>query len=247
MFPTTYFPSGSGVLYLEGETLKYRHIDGSVLTIQTVAEPSRVAGLQLWLKADAITGMTPGAPVATWPDASGKNRPATQATPERRPKYQAGARNGLPSLVFDGIDDVMDGLSATWRTVFAVVKASITPTAHMSLWGDSRPLIDMSIRRLGFGPNYSHENPNDFAQPSGCRIDGAPTNQVANGTWHILSCESPVARVFPYRVAGTGGYTPGRTWAGEIAELIVYDSLLSEADRARVERYLSFKYAISLA
>ena len=245
MFPNTYFPSGSGTLYVDGTQLKYRHLDGKVLTLLTVTSPVDIAGLQLWLKADEVNGASEGTVVAAWPDASGRGRDASQPLVARRPIYKTGLRNGLPALRFDGVDDCLDGASANWRTVFAVTQTSTSPTAHQTLWGHSER-VDMSIRRFVYGPTYSHNNGNDFAPASAIRINGVATNVVANGVWHILTAESPSLRSFPYRVAGTGLFTPGRTWAGDIAELIVYDRVLPAADLADVERYLSFKYAIPL-
>jgi hypothetical protein len=34
-------------------------------------EPGAIPGLTLWLRADGLTGLADGDPVATWPDASG--------------------------------------------------------------------------------------------------------------------------------------------------------------------------------
>ena len=42
-------------------------------------------GLALWLKADAITGLADGDPVASWADSSGNSHTATQATSGSRP------------------------------------------------------------------------------------------------------------------------------------------------------------------
>jgi hypothetical protein len=61
--------------------------------------------LLLWLRADALTGLASGDPVADWPDASGNGHSASQPTAARKPKYVASALNGLPAVSFDGADD----------------------------------------------------------------------------------------------------------------------------------------------
>ena len=43
-----------------------------------------------------------------------------------------------------------------------------------------------------------------------------------------------------------GGYDPGQAFAGDIAEIIVYDAYLNDAQRRIVENYLSAKYDISI-
>ncbi len=69
------------------------------------AVPLQVAGLQLWLAADAIPGLSDGQPVASWPDGSGLGRHAAQATAAKRPTYRVNIQNGRPGVQFDGIDD----------------------------------------------------------------------------------------------------------------------------------------------
>ncbi|MBU4212353.1 MAG: hypothetical protein KKD33_07200, partial [Verrucomicrobia bacterium] len=57
----------------------------SVLSFRSflsAAEPP-AAGLALWLKADAVTGIATGSPLAAWPDSSGHNRAAAQAAAEQ--------------------------------------------------------------------------------------------------------------------------------------------------------------------
>lgn len=55
-----------------------------------------------WFKADAITGLANGASVTTWADASGNGTDATQTTANRKPMYVTGAINGLPVVRFTG-------------------------------------------------------------------------------------------------------------------------------------------------
>ncbi len=46
---------------------------------------------------------------------------------------------------------------------------------------------------------------------------------------------------------GTAGTVPAAPLTGDIAEIIIYDSALSDANRQQVEQYLAWKYAITLA
>lgn len=55
----------------------------------------------VWLDASQITGITDGQALATWTDASGNGRNATQANTLRRPFYHTGVANGLPAVRFN--------------------------------------------------------------------------------------------------------------------------------------------------
>lgn len=248
MFPRDYFPSSLTTsqipLDLDGNTLVYTGADGTKYLVETYLHPESIPGLQLWLRADSIADVADGGPIATWNDSSGQGRHASAPTGGARPTFQAIARNGRPAIRFDGKSQLLNGPAGNWRSFFAVAWCDTSPSEHMSLWGVSVPTMDMSVRRFSVGPNYSHNNGNDFAPRSAYRIDGTPTNQVPNGIWHVVSCQSPVTRNFAYRVAGTSAMPNIRLWTGQIAEILVYDSALSALDSQKVEQYLAAKYGL---
>jgi hypothetical protein len=109
---------------------RMRALDPGILPV-----PLQVAGLRLWLAADLISGLSGGAAVATWPDASGRSNDATQGTGANQPTYQTAVINGLPVVRFDGSNDCLllatsDLLAATNAigaiSFFAVAKLSAT-------------------------------------------------------------------------------------------------------------------------
>ncbi len=55
----------------------------------------------MWLDATALSGLSDGDPVATWPDKSGHGNNATQATPANRPSLETLSFNGRKSVYFD--------------------------------------------------------------------------------------------------------------------------------------------------
>jgi hypothetical protein len=57
--------------------------------------------LAAWFKADAIIGVPDGASVATWPDSSGNGNDATQPVPSQQPAYVTAAINGRPAVHFN--------------------------------------------------------------------------------------------------------------------------------------------------
>jgi hypothetical protein len=69
--------------------------------------PATPAGLLAWYKADAITGLSDGDPIGTWPDSSGNGRDLTQATAAAKPTYKTNRQNGLPGVLTDTVDDAI--------------------------------------------------------------------------------------------------------------------------------------------
>ena len=78
--------------------------------------PSRIAGLQLWLDAtkglfDATSGGNPvtadGSSVARWEDQSGNSRSALQATSINRPILKTSVQSAKSGIRFDGSNDFM--------------------------------------------------------------------------------------------------------------------------------------------
>ncbi len=69
--------------------------------------PSDIAGLAGWWKADAISGLADGDPVASWLDSSGNGRTFSQATAAKKPTFKTGIVNGMPVVRFDGVDDLL--------------------------------------------------------------------------------------------------------------------------------------------
>jgi len=70
-----------------------------------------VANLSLWLKADAITGLSDGDSVSSWADFSGNENDAAQATAAHQPVYKTGIINGKPVVRFApsaGNEKIMD-------------------------------------------------------------------------------------------------------------------------------------------
>lgn len=70
-------------------------------------------GLQVWLKADQITGVSDGAAVANWPDASGNSNAFDNANETtKRPTYKASGLNGKPTVRFSGGEKYLEAPSS---------------------------------------------------------------------------------------------------------------------------------------
>ena len=58
-------------------------------------------GLNVWLKADAIAGLTNGDFVSSWDDSSGNGNHATNSTAIKQPTYRTNVVNDLPAVRFN--------------------------------------------------------------------------------------------------------------------------------------------------
>ena len=206
--------------------------------------PSDLAGLDLWLSADAgVT--TAGGSVSQWDDQSLNGRDATQATPGSQPLHVLGALGGLPAVQFDGTDDkLFTATNTSPQTIFIVNRVATGAKTFAGIIGTNG--ADRGMRRY---PDDRWRHPgdgNDFTNPAGSEffIDGNRTSVVPQNTWHIVAAK---------RGSGTesydvfGGYYGGREFAGDIAEVIVYDRALNTADRNRIGYYLEQKYGLDTA
>ncbi len=108
---------------------------------QAAADMMSTDNLQLWLKADAITGLNNNDPVSTWVDSSVNGRNATQSG-AARPTYITSALNGKPVIRFDGSVDYM-----------AVADNDVWTFSDFDIpCGQNRkPFADYGFRRVGRG------------------------------------------------------------------------------------------------
>lgn len=233
----------------------------TVLGFKRAFSPSNLPNLALWLKADAITGLTDGQAVATWNDSSGNGRNATQATGSAQPLYKTNIVNGKPVVRFDGNSDYLEGtwnLTLTAETVFVVF--SYTGTAYARAWTQSDAGNDNAV--AGYVPTIRDASTTSWGAVAGGTIVATVT--MAQSTFGIFTAThsgSQIANRINGGTAATYNHTLNKTFTryragnstganylqGDIAEIIVYSRALSTTERQQVEQYLAQKYAITLA
>jgi PKD repeat protein len=205
-------------------------------------EPGSIPGLSLWLRADGLTGSADGDPLATWPDASGACHHATQATASKQPTFRAAQVAGLPAVAFDGSDDGMvtpvDPTKAT--TIVAVYASSNGVTGHV-LNGGFKFFVGPYVGR--------------YRAYTGKYLNGPP---VTAGRWVVQTFRQTDSRAElwidgaqvaqsnrtvdpgPILLAREGIYSLALD--GSLAELLVYDRTLSDAELAEVHAWLHERY-----
>ena len=211
--------------------------------------PSSITGLDLWLDANAsLNSGTPsnGSSVALWVDRSGQGRDASQATAGNQPVFVSdnGIGSGMPAIRFDGSNDSMSFTQFLPRSAFIVNKT--TGGAHALAGILGKFPNGTGIRRSNSEEGWHHPGDgNVFTNPagSGFFINGNAGHLVNKHVWHVMSAIRSTASTVEFNSLAKA-YT-GREWAGDIAEVLVYDSTLSESDRQKVEGYLAHKWGLA--
>lgn len=212
-----------------------------------MAGPTAV-NTERWWKADAITA-SDNDPVTTWPDSSGNAGDLTGGSP----LYKTGILNSLPVVRFDGVDDSFTATLAadTSRTIFVIAKQD---TAI-----NSRAVFDIgtgAARLENFSGAWFWELNQAGGAPS---FGGTPTNwttvtlRVNSASSLDAYLDAGSAQNFdPHDSVTTAtGWTVGSgvsatfPWNGDIAEIVVYDTALSDADRGDVYTALFNKWFVT--
>ena len=216
--------------------------------------PLNIPGCALWLDAADTSTLTLSTNnVTQWRDKSGSGNNATQATSSSQPT-SGGSQNGLNTLLFTGKTMVLPTISLSTQTVFCVyLNTTFTPYGEPVELGPfaffyAAPSSNVGIGRTGATDevlaNWSTNGltTSKYTVYGGTvSVSGSTTsvlyfngNQVASNT-----VTSSGGQVY-YRV---GHYAGGTT--GYIAEVIVFNSVLSTTQRQSVENYLMSKWGIS--
>ncbi len=240
--------------------------DGAHFSLGTeIKGPACVdAGIKAWYRADY--GAMPNA----WTDFSGNSNNANQATVVNQPAFNngtGGLANFNPYYTFDGTNDFMDAntfrVDPSNSTVFAVGRRTAAGAVH-DLIGSGAVASNQGMEfrvtaanRLAYG-----EGDGTYAEIVGS------SNIVTNG-WYVFSATQnngtngiKLYQNYGFDNQGTVNKTPttanlvsigSRTiasrafyWPGQMTEVVIYDGVLSDAERQRVESYLSLKYGITM-
>lgn len=230
---------------------------------QAAFSPVDIAGLKLWLKADTgvykdagITLAVEGESAQQWNDQSGNANNVTQATAAARPIYKINIINGQPAVRFDGSDDRMAASFALVQptTVFIVGKKANTTqhgyfvdgiTATGLILSDNNAVpVSSSVWRLYAGSGVETAITIDTS----FHVFGG----IANGASSLISVDGATTSGNA-GASNANGITLGSIGSqdaaflnGDLAEVVIYDSALSDANRNKVESYLGTKYGIAV-
>jgi hypothetical protein len=209
--------------------------------------PDQVAGVKVWLNADALA-LSDGARVALWGDASGHNNDVSQATAGLRPTFVRGVLNSKSIVRFNGSSLASTGsIGATApNTIIVVAKQSSKATNARFIDSaiGNRQLIDLDTSGH-FSMYAGGTGIADVIDHSGAfhifsaRYDGASSKGFVDNVQVLTG--NPGSQLLGQLFVGSDG---GSTFlTGDIAQVII--GTFSDADRIAIESYFANYYALA--
>ncbi|MBM4042703.1 MAG: LamG domain-containing protein, partial [Planctomycetes bacterium] len=230
--------------------------------------PTDLAGLGLWLDAGdpAGTGTPPasGTNITTWSDKSGNARHANQVNSD--PQYQANVLNGRAVINFDGDDWIRTTANLDSLTNYSIF--TVARYANPGVAADSERVISSTGRNWLFGFHgqlINRWHAEGWIYPAGGTGGVAANNQWYEhaGTIGPATSNPPAAFWSNGTLLTTGNYGSGdanymisqlqlggwngatETSAADVAEVVIYNSVLTGAQMNQVGFYLTQKYGLS--
>ena len=228
-----------------------------------------ITGLSLWLRADCVTGNAPdpadNSTVNTWADLSGLGNNATRQS--GTPTFQSDSANLInsqPVVNFDGSSTFTSiDIRAITRpsvTIFAVYK--LRSTNQVGIWGIDDGGWDRFFMARWSGDNgiISHSGTTNVPNSGQNGVTkfvttiykynvNSGSSVYDNGTLvsSFTDTAAESAAQTTLRIGSIGAIGGGYQLIGDIAELIIFDQVMSEADRKTVNGYLNTKYNLGMS
>ncbi|MDB0031579.1 LamG domain-containing protein, partial [Opitutales bacterium] len=202
-------------------------------------------GLKLWLDGNNINGdntadtLTDNSAVTQWIDQSGNTNNAGQGTANAKPTYVTNALNGMGGVRFTAAQSLNITSSNDFVTVIAVMKQASNQTAETKPLG-SNIFATTSAGKFGLK-----------RQGSAWMDSGVSSHQVGIVTMQVYPGNYALFINGENKGTGTDPVTPdsatkvGNDFAGDIAELVAYNSILSQGVRHKIEGYLAHKWGLA--
>lgn len=206
----------------------------------TASMPDDIMGLVLWLRADEGV-MVANNQVVKWADQSGEGNDAINGVEQPGPVYpsKSGQLNGVDVVRFDGphplgmrlaLPDVMG------ETAFAV--------AQSFDYGDNDALLGQHNGYIFGTEILSEGDPYKPLLSESIRVNNGPLAPIAVKTWHIVDATWPPGEGFSANRIGGVTTDGSRAYNGDLAEMLIYDHPLTDAERNLVGWYLAQKYGL---
>jgi len=231
------------------------------------------SGISAWFKADSITGKAHNEELNTWVDSSGNGITGTKSG---SPKYREAGANGQPYVFFDGsakFDIPFNAaLNPSEFTLFVVAKSTSTtnatqyvintsPSPYNDGWnlryrhasnndivltlyedGNAKDYsITTSTLQAGWGQTQLHAHTVDFTGSD------YTTKSYNKGTLEDTDTGDGYDAVSSSGASQIGAFNNGQKFIGGVYEILLYNRVLSQAEREQVEGHLSKKYGVTLS
>lgn len=240
-------------------------LTASLLCIQVNAQaPGGVAGSVLWLKAND------GASASTWADKSGNSNDFTQAIGGNQATLTNNVFNFNQAMLFDGLASFYTNGTMTNfptgsgdRTMIIVARAAVTTgyrwvfvygnapsPGTTSQIGNHDGALATDFYAVNFETaGYWNGTVSGKGALTSFTLSSSNGEQFNSGLSYATSPGLVINTIPAAALVGSVNGNPGLTgeyWGGPIAEILLFNSSLSTADRNKVESYLALKYGFTL-
>lgn len=218
----------------------------------------------VWLDAHALN-FSDGTPIAIWDDHSGNSNNFNQAASSQRPLYNSAGIGGVPSLTFDGFNDIMESgaisaLESANVTYFVVYDRTTTSsdmiitanyTSNFKKWRTYMNNGQNTILSAHYSPSIKWVR---YTDPPGSSFFSTHITPAQIRTFNQGNLEMSRSATYTVPTGHNNLYIGNRdpltesnyTFTGEIAEVVVYNSALNNLERIMVENYLGAKYNLAI-
>lgn len=257
-----YFPKEFNSFEYQGilESLELTIDSKQVIDSELIVLDNRV----IHLDASSIEGLSNNDAVSVWPDLSGNGNNAIQSTGLNRPVFLENVMNGLPVIRYSGNTHMSILDSPELRvnpemTIFAVVNLNSrttgtnnirTITSKESSWNDRNWWLvhwdnHWVFRQSSTGSENLISDSVSSLEPTiiGISANGDEMKMFIDGieqstsiSYNSFDTQNSLVGI------GRQGDSTNRNWVGDIAEIIIYDSALTDNERQSVESYLGNKW-----
>lgn len=209
--------------------------------------PNTISGCILWLRADSLA-LSNGAAAEEWFDESSSGNHTNQ-TGTACPTFVTNVVNSLPVLRFDGTNDylILDSNVSTVRQYFIVAKWSGTNNLTSILGRNEAPLMffgGTSATGLIIHQTFSYSQiVNGTAYNNGTLLASTASLYRDFNQFQLFSSTTTTTNM-TFNNIGATFHSSTYYFGGDVAEIIVFDAILSEPNRLLVQNYLSRKYNI---
>ena len=231
------------------------------------------SGLMLSLNAENLLAVSAyGQPVTSWPDASANRSNATAGA--NAPTLVSNAIGGRPAVRFDGVDDFLS-LPGGFQdftggiSLFVVLRpTAVQSGSKIVQLGNGAGAANIGLGRAGSSAGYQYYNTNasgsyDWFDTSSGLVTGESSlltlrqqPGAVNGFSYAEVLKNGAAlsgkSVFVPPVATRSvnyigkSYWPDGLFQGDIAEVILYNRVLSTTEQNAVHAYITARYGIPL-
>ncbi len=224
----------------------------------------------LWLKANEITGVSNGADLLTWTDASGNSNTLTAPSSTFSPTYQTSIINGMPVVRFSKTNGRIRRTGFTDFPTTAITAIYVNKTtdsgdgviSYASSSGNNNDFLLFRSENLNFyrGTNIASGvsfNNNSFHIANAVwRNSDGRVEVWKDGTQSFTSTGfrtgTSITAGGSLAIAGEqdlvdGNYDAAQAHFGDFAEVMIFDTFLNTAQNIIVSNYLAAKYALTIS